>query len=130
MADHTLLNITDDVEDFAPKHGMPEGMGARFARDPLGLTQLGVSRFDLAPGVRVPFGHSHGEHEEVYVVVRGDARIAIGDEVYDLREWDAVRVPGSVMRSFEGGAEGAVIMAVGAPLPADKGEFVQGWWPS
>lgn len=127
MSDYTILNITD-VEDQAASHGLAPGLESRFARNPLETTQLGVTRFEIAPGFRVPFGHSHGEHEEVYVVVRGSARIKLDDEIRELKEWDLIRIAGPVVRALEGGPEGAEILAVGAPIPADSGEFVQDWW--
>ena len=76
----------------------------------------------------MPFGHSHGEHEEVYVVVKGSARIKLDDEIRDLKEWDLIRIAGPVVRALEGGPDGAEILAVGAPIPADSGEFLQDWW--
>ena len=104
---------------------------ARFAREPLGLEKSGVSLERLAPGVRMPFGHAHGEQEEVYVVIRGNARVKVGDEVLELSEMDALRVEHDVMRAFEGGSEGAEILAFGAPAVADRAaeaEMQPGWW--
>ena len=55
------------------KFGMAPDIEARYARKPLGLENSGVSYFRLAPGFRVPFGHTHAEQEEVYVVISGSA---------------------------------------------------------
>ncbi len=40
---------------------------------------------------RIPFGHTHGSQEEVYVLLSGSARIKLDDEVHELRPLDAVR---------------------------------------
>lgn len=129
MAGHTRVNLKSDVEDMAPKHGI-EGLESRFARRNLELENSGLSYFRLDPGARPPFGHSHSEQEEVYVVVSGNARVAIGDDVLELAQWDAVRVPVGELRSFEGGAEGAEILAFGAPNTENKdAEMQPGWWP-
>ncbi|HEX8121349.1 MAG TPA: cupin domain-containing protein [Solirubrobacteraceae bacterium] len=129
MSDFTRLSLTHDVENMAPKFGMPEGMESRFARTPLHMTAGGLSYFRLPPGVRVPFGHRHGEQEEVYVVVEGSARMKIEDEVVELARFDAVRVPGPVTRGMEGGPEGAIILAFGAPNTENKdAEMIPGWW--
>src|SRR3712207_1536200 len=101
MADYTKLNLRDDIANMATRFGMSEGLQARFARTPLGLEKSGIGLYDLAPGVRIPFGHRHGEQEEIYVVVRGSARFKVGDEFVELRERDALRVPGPVARAFE-----------------------------
>jgi uncharacterized cupin superfamily protein len=129
MADFTKLNLRDDVEDMARKFRMPEGLEARFAREPLGLEQSGIGLYNLAPGVRIPFGHRHGEQEEIYVVLSGSARFKLDDDVVELRERDALRVPGGVARGFEGGPEGAEMLAFGAPFTDNKdAELVEGFW--
>ena len=83
MAGYTRVNLKSDVRDMAPEFGM-EGIEARFARNNLELENSGLSRFRLEPGYRTPFGHTHSEQEEVYVVVSGSARVAIGDDVVEL----------------------------------------------
>ena len=60
MTPYTLINI-DDVEDSATQFGLSPSLEARFARRALGSSNLGVSRETLAPGFRVPFGHTHRE---------------------------------------------------------------------
>jgi mannose-6-phosphate isomerase-like protein (cupin superfamily) len=119
MADYTVVNLRE-VEDLAPKGGLEDGLESRFARTALGLEKSGLSLYKVAPGFRLPFGHTHGEQEEVYLVVSGSARMKIGDEIVELGEWDAVRVPPSVPRGFEGGPDGAELLAFGAPNTENK----------
>jgi mannose-6-phosphate isomerase-like protein (cupin superfamily) len=129
MADYTVLNLKIDVEDMAPAGGMAPNMEARFARRALGLEKSGISYFRVAPSFRVPFGHRHGEQEEVYVVLSGSARMKLEDDLVELKPWDAVRVPGHVTRAMEAGPDGAEILAFGAPNTDGKdAEMVQGWW--
>ena len=129
MADHTVVNLKGGVEDMAPKFGFAPHVEARFARKHLELEKSGVSYFKVAPDFNMPFGHNHSEQEEVYVVVSGSARVKLGDEVVDLREWDAIRVPPGVWRSFGGGPEGAEILAFGAPNNENADlEMEQGFW--
>ena len=56
MSNYTKKNVKSDVEDSAPKFGMPAEMEARFARTALAGETLGLSHFKLAPGFRIPFG--------------------------------------------------------------------------
>ena len=129
MAGYTRVNLKADVQDMAPQFGM-EGIEARFARKNLELENSGLSRFRLEPGYRTPFGHTHSEQEEVYVVVSGSARVAIGDDVVKLGEWDAVRIPSGTMHAMEGGQDGAEVLAFGAPNTDNKdAEMQPGWWP-
>jgi mannose-6-phosphate isomerase-like protein (cupin superfamily) len=128
MSTHTVVNLLE-VEDQAPKFGMPEGLQSRFARQDLELETLGLAHFKLAPGEGPPFGHRHPggpEADEVYVVVSGSARIKIGDDVIDLAQWDAVRVPGDEWRALKGGADGAEVLAFGGR--SAESEMDQGFW--
>jgi uncharacterized cupin superfamily protein len=129
MADYTLVNLKTDVEDQAPKFGFAPNLESRFARRALGLEKSGLSYYRVAPGYRLPFGHNHGEQEEVYLIVGGSARMKLDDEIVELRQWDALRVPGEVTRGFEAGPDGAEIVAFGAPNTENKdAEMVQDWW--
>jgi mannose-6-phosphate isomerase-like protein (cupin superfamily) len=129
MADYTKINLKDDVEDQAPNFGLAPHIEARMARVPLELENCGISYQRLSPNFRLPFGHRHKRQEEVYVLVSGSARIKLDDEVVQLKQWDAVRVPKDTMRSLEAGGEGAELIAVGAPNtgPGDA-DMEQGWW--
>ncbi len=128
MSAYTIRNLKD-VEDSAPKFGMSPDMEARFASSALGCEQTGISYQRLAPNVRGPFGHSHKEQEELYVILGGGGRIKLGDDVVELKPWDAVRVAPSTTRAFEAGPEGLELLAVGAPAtgPGDA-EMKPGWW--
>ena len=130
MPAYTIVNMKE-VEDQAPKFGLSPSLEARFAREPLGLESSGVSYQRLAPGFRIPWGHRHGEQEELYVLLRGSLRAKLDDEIVGLRVWDALRVPAGTMRSFEAGPDGAELLAFGAPTSGPPGsdlEMEQGWW--
>ena len=130
MTDFTHLNLAEDVEDLAPKHGL-EGIQSRFARTALGLRNSGLSHYRMAPGFRLPFGHRHGEQEEVYVVLSGSASFKLDDELVELEALDALRVPGSVTRGMQAGPDGAEILAFGAPNTDNKdAELVSDFWPA
>ena len=92
MAAYTKVNLKE-VEDMAPKFGFAPDLESRFARKALELEKSGLSYFKVAPDFRVPFGHTHSEQEEVYLVIAGNARVKLDDEVVDLSTWDAIRIP-------------------------------------
>ena len=128
MADYTRVNLREDVQNMAPRFGM-EGIESRFARRNLEMEKGGLSLFRLDPGFRAPFGHTHAEQEEIYLVVTGSARVKLDDEIVELDEWDAVRIPPGTMRGVEGGPEGAELIAFGAPSNENRDvEMVPGWW--
>jgi quercetin dioxygenase-like cupin family protein len=129
MAGYTIKNLKTDVDDQAPNFGLAPNLEARMARVPLELENFGLSYQRLAPGFRVPFGHTHNVQEEAYVVVNGSVRVKLDDEIQELRQWDVVRVPRDTMRSFEAGPDGVELLAVGAPNtgPGDA-NVEQEWW--
>jgi mannose-6-phosphate isomerase-like protein (cupin superfamily) len=128
LAGYTKVNLKE-VEDQAVRFGLAPNIEFRMGRVPLELENSGLSYQRLAPNFRVPFGHIHKQQEEVYVLVSGSARMKLDDEVVDLKQWDAVRVPRETMRNLEAGPEGAEFIAVGAPNtgPGDA-DMEQGWW--
>jgi mannose-6-phosphate isomerase-like protein (cupin superfamily) len=128
MAGYTKQNLRSDVENQAPKFGMPSEMAARFARTPIGGETLGLSLFTLEPNFRIPFGHKHETQEEVYVIVRGSGRIKVEDEIVEVGEWDAVRFARGTMRNVEAGPTGIEYLAFGAGEDAREVEMVQNWW--
>ena len=107
---------------------MPPELEARFARSALGGETLGLSLFKLAPGFRIPFGHKHAGQEEVYVVLRGSARIRVDDEIVELGEWDAIRFDTDTMRNVEAGPDGVEYLAFGPGGDPRDAEMVTGWW--
>ena len=54
--------------------------------------QSGLSYQRIPPDYRFPYGHTHKEQEELYVVVRGSGRMKLDDEIVEVKEWDVVRV--------------------------------------
>jgi len=132
MSDYTKLNLIQDVENVAPKFGLPAEMEARFPSGQLGLEHSGVGYEKFAPGFRVPFGHMHTQQEELYVIVQGGGRLKLDDEIVDVAQWDAIRVPAGVFRNFEAGPDGLEVLAFGAPaVEGDKqaeAEMQPGWW--
>jgi mannose-6-phosphate isomerase-like protein (cupin superfamily) len=127
MSGYTKRNLRD-VENAAPKFGMPAELQARFARTALGGETLGLSMMTLDPGFRIPFGHEHERQEEVYVVVRGSARIKVEDEIVEVGEWDAIRFDRDTMRCVEAGPDGIEYLAFGAGDDPRDAEMVAGWW--
>ena len=127
MGSYTKKNLRD-VENQAPKFGMPDELDARFARTQLESETLGLSILRLEPGFRMPFGHKHAAQEEVYVVVRGSGRVKVEDEIVELGEWDAIRFDTDTMRNMEAGPNGIEYVAFGAGDDPTDAEMKPGWW--
>ena len=128
----TLANIKGDVEDIGSRFDGAPDLEFRAATKVLGLEKAALSYQRIPPGCRFPYGHTHKTQDEVYVVVRGSGRMKLDDEIVDLKEWDAVRVPPGTWRGYEAGPDGLEIIVFGAPsLGEGRREDVEGmrdWW--
>ena len=128
----TQKNIKGDVEDIGSLFNGAPDLEFRAATRVLELEQSSLSYQRIPPGYRFPYGHTHVTQEEVYVVVRGSGRMKLDDEIVELREWDAVRVPPGTWRGHEAGPDGLEIIVIGAPsLGENRRADVEGqrdWW--
>src|SRR5207253_11072808 len=104
----------------------------RLATEALELEKSGLSYQRVPPGYRFPYGHTHKKQEEVYVVLRGSGRMKVDDEIVELKQWDAVRVPPGTWRGYEAGPEGLEILVIGAPnlgdAPREDVDGQRDWW--
>ena len=128
----TLRNLKEDLEDVGSNFDGAPDLEFRLATEALELEQSGLSYQRVPPGYRFPYGHTHKKQEEVYVVVRGSGRMKLDDEIVELKEWDAVRVPPGTWRGYEAGPEGLEILVIGAPnlgeAPREDVEGQRDWW--
>ena len=128
----TRKNLRTDLEDIGSKFDGAPDLEFRAATKPLELEQSALSYQRIPPNCRFPYGHTHTTQEEVYVVVRGSGRMKVDDELVELEQWDAVRVPPGTWRGYEAGADGLEILVIGAPNlgddPRDDVEGRRGWW--
>jgi mannose-6-phosphate isomerase-like protein (cupin superfamily) len=128
----THLNLRADVPDVGANFdGSPE-LEFRLATGPLELERSGLCLQRVPPGYRFPYGHTHATQEEVYVVVRGGGRMKLDDEIVEVTEYDAVRVPPGTWRGYEAGPDGLELLIVGAPhlgdSPREDVEGARDWW--
>ena len=130
----TLRNLRDDLEDLGSNFDGPPELEFRAATKALGLERSGLTFQSVPPDYRFPFGHTHETQEEIYVVVGGSGRMAVDDEVVEVKLWDAVRVPPGSWRGYEAGPDGLQLLVIGAPNlgdnPRDDVEGTRDWWPS
>jgi mannose-6-phosphate isomerase-like protein (cupin superfamily) len=126
MSRHTIVNLKQ-IE--APEAARASGVDVHFARSHMGSEHLGISYFRYPPGVRNTTGHSHREQEEAYLVIAGSGQIKLDDEVFDIAQWDLVRVAPDVVRALRPGPDGLEVIAVGSDRPeGGDGTMIRDWW--
>ena len=130
----TLRNLKEDLEDVGSNFDGAPDLEFRLATKVLELEQSGLSYQRIPPGYpgASPYGHTHKEQEELYVVVRGSGRMNSTTRSSRSRSgtWYASRpARGEATRA---GSEGLEILVFGAPnLGEDPREDVEGqrdWW--
>ena len=114
----TLRNLKADLEDLGSNFDGPPDLEFRAATKALELERSGLTYQRVPPGYRFPYGHTHATQEEVYVVVRGSGRMKVDDEIVELAEWDAVRVPPGTWRGYEAGPEASRSSSSARPTSA------------
>jgi quercetin dioxygenase-like cupin family protein len=128
----TRTNLRRDIEDVGAAFDGAPDLEFRLATRALGLERSGLGYQRIPPGYRFPYGHTHKEQEEVYVVVRGGGRMKLDDEIVELEQWDAVRVAPGTWRGYEAGPEGLEMIVIGAPnlgdAPREDVEGLRDWW--
>ncbi len=126
MSDYAVKNLLDIDDLFeGPEREI------RFSRKYLDSAELGVTLMRFEPNLTATDGHHHKEQEEAYVVVGGNGRIRLDDEVVELNKFDVVRVAPHVVRGFDAGPDGLELVAIGGQKP-EGGDGVRdpGRWPA
>jgi len=102
MSEYTILRA-GDAPDFSGDDTPGAFLG--YGR-PLGSGQVAVNVRVLEPGMASAppgadpgWGHSHRTIEEIYLVLDGELRVKLGDDVETLGRYDAVLIPPETPRA-------------------------------
>lgn len=92
---------------------MGEGPGFRKVRKELGVTAFGVNAIVVPPGI-TSGAHNHDEQEELYLALRGEIDLILGDEVRTLAPGGFARVDAATPRAIRNSGDAdAVYVCVG-----------------
>lgn len=98
----------DDVEPRAP--------GMYFLRNALDCDHLGVTVVEAGDGWEgMEHDHSDGDHEEVYLLIDGDATLTVEGDDVSLDPGEAVRVDPGSTRELSFHADDSQMVIAGAP---------------
>lgn len=94
----------------------PVADAMHFLRDPLECDQLGVTVVECDPGwTGKEHDHADGAHEEVYLLLDGEAAVAVDGEEIELTPGDALRIEPEAQRQIRNGDTESTFVLVGAP---------------
>jgi mannose-6-phosphate isomerase-like protein (cupin superfamily) len=115
----------DELERNSPvdrpasyEHPWPSNKGydSRDYDPKLGCKHIAFCVDRIAPG-ESGMHHRHADAEEIHFLVSGTCQMMIDDEVIEVKELEAVRVPPEVRRSFYNHSDqDAVWLVMGAPM--------------
>lgn len=104
---YTKVNY-DEVE--------PVAGSMHFLRDALDCETVGVTVLDCEPGWSgKEHDHAEEDHEEVYLLLDGEAAVTIEGEDVEMASGDAVRVSPEATREIQNGDVESTFVLVGAP---------------
>jgi mannose-6-phosphate isomerase-like protein (cupin superfamily) len=105
--------MTEQV-NYHDTEAVAEGM--HFLRDPLNCERLGVTVLEADPGWEgKPHDHANTDHEEVYLLVKGEAEVDVAGDTHELEAGDAIRVDPSAERQIRNGDAESLLVLAGAP---------------
>jgi len=92
-----------------------------FLSDPLETEQVGVTIARCDPDWKSkPHDHTANDHEEVYVLIEGEATVVIDDEPVDMEAGDALWIPPESTRQIRNGDDESAFVLVSAPSIVDE----------
>jgi len=99
---------TDEVEQISN--------AMHFLGEPLNCRQVGVTMARCEPGWKgEPHDHTDDGHEEVYILISGEATVRIDSEDVAMESGDAVWIPPDASRQIRNGDRESSFVLVSAP---------------
>ena len=86
--------------------------GKEFPKDALATTGCELSFGSLEVGDAVPFFHAHKQNEEVYIILAGNGRMQVDDDVFDISAGSVIRVAIGAPRCLKAGNEALVYVCL------------------
>lgn len=75
--------------------------GKQFVKDATGSTSCEISFGTLPTGEAIPFFHSHKANEENYIILSGQGKFQVNDDVFDIAEGSVIRVSTNCDRNLK-----------------------------
>jgi len=86
--------------------------GKLFVGELLKSTGAEISFQVLPANTDIPFLHSHNEHEEIYIFVKGNGQFQVDDDLFDIQEGSIVRVAPKGKRTWRNNSDNSMILVV------------------
>ena len=129
MSEYQVVKL-EDVEDWLGDYP-GEMRGITYA---IGAEQVAITyrRMPQHTGSKGSYGHRHKTQEEIYFVVAGRLQFKLGEDVIELGEHEAIRVPPQTWRGIwndEPDDAELIIVSTRVDDPSGDGETLEDFWP-
>lgn len=99
-----------------------------FLGEPLETEQVGVTIARCDPGWKSrPHDHADNDHEEVYVLIEGEATVVVDEDRIEMTAGDAIWISPESTRQIRNGDRESAFVLVSAPCIADE-DGPEGEW--
>ncbi len=123
------MNLRTRAESPIQKRGRGQTSYLLLANRQFGCERLSITWVECEPGSQQPL-HAHAREDQVYVIVRGNGRMLVGDETRSVKEGTMVFVPpGSQHAIRNAGADLLVYVSATAP-PFEATISARRWRPN
>ncbi len=105
------LGLIDQLMDYSYIHPKrhQEVKGKVFIGELLKSTSAEISFTVIPPRTEIPFLHSHKNHEEIYVFLKGSGQFQVDDSVFEVSEGSVIRVSPNGKRSYRNNSDHQLI---------------------
>lgn len=87
-----------------------------FLQDALDIENFGITVVECDPGWSGrEHDHIDEDHEEVYLLLEGEATVTVDGEAVEMKSGDAIRIDSEATRNIENGETESTFVLVGAP---------------
>lgn len=75
--------------------------GKAFLHDLLSLSSCEISVSAMPKGAKLPFKHKHKQNEEIYIFLKGEGVMTLGDNNLEFKEGSCIKVLPNESRTIE-----------------------------
>ncbi len=86
--------------------------GKIFLKDLIGSTSCEISITSIAPHTELPFFHSHKQNEEIYIILSGEGKFQVDDDVFPISEGSIIKVNPNGQRSMINNSDNDMVYIV------------------
>jgi len=104
----------NDINQYSFPHPKLEKSipGKLFISELIKSTGTEISIQALPANTDIPFLHSHKEHEEIYIFLKGSGQFQVDNDLFDIQEGSIVRIAPNGKRTWRNKSDDSMLLIV------------------